>query len=764
KESWGGREEQEAALDAGDGNVNYYFPFSILSERSGLRDIETNNNKEKKDGNMKSVVPSSSYGGKRRWRGLVIAVLGLVILSMLVPLVFLLGLHNGFHSPSGYIYEQKTSPSTQNSIQRYDVGHNHNHNRSKGEQPNHVQDLITKFEPTLPKCDMSADADLSEVISQKSSLVDKSVKPALFSISFCNSSKAMASQKLLIGWLMVVDALKNYAGEDKNGTISSGSNDDKPGGLKVPPNAVQQPPPSSNSAFSVTLCYTDTSNLKREPEKVHLQNPRGGYIDQVIRTKTSSNDEGGKSCELTFGSYCLWQQEHKEDMKDFMIKKLKDQLFVARSYYPSIAKLPSQDKLSRQLKQNIQELEHVLSESTTDADLPPLIEKKSQKMEVAIARAKSVPLDCNNVDKKLRQIFDLTEDEADFHMKQSAFLYKLNVQTMPKSLHCLSLKLTVEYFKSSHYDEDKAAAEKFKDSSLYHYVIFSNNVLAATVVINSTVMHAKDSQNQVFHVLTDGQNYYAMKLWFLRNTYKEASIEVLNVEHLDLDNQKGDPLHLSLPEEFRVSFQDVDNPSMSQIRTEYISIFSHLHYLLPDIFRNLNKVVVLDEDVVIQQDLSVLWNIQMGEKVNGAMQFCSVRLGRLRSYLGQKGFSPNSCAWMSGLNIIDLVRWRELGLTQTYQRLIKELSIQEGPMKGSAWSASLVTFENKIYPLNESWVVSGLGHDYVIDTQAINTALVLHYNGKMKPWLDLGIPKYKSYWKKFLNKEDQLLSECNVYS
>jgi len=59
-------------------------------------------------------------------------------------------------------------------------------------------------------------------------------------------------------------------------------------------------------------------------------------------------------------------------MKDAMVKKLKDQLFVARAYYPSIAKLPAQDKLSRQLKQNIQELEHVLSESSTDADLPPL--------------------------------------------------------------------------------------------------------------------------------------------------------------------------------------------------------------------------------------------------------------------------------------------------------------------------------------------------------------------------------------------------------
>ena len=43
-------------------------------------------------------VPSYAVPAKRRWRGFVIAVLGLVILSMLVPLVFLLGLHNGFHS------------------------------------------------------------------------------------------------------------------------------------------------------------------------------------------------------------------------------------------------------------------------------------------------------------------------------------------------------------------------------------------------------------------------------------------------------------------------------------------------------------------------------------------------------------------------------------------------------------------------------------------------------------------------------------------
>lgn len=90
----------------------------------------------------------------------------------------------------------------------------------------------------------------------------------------------------------------------------------------------------------------------------------------VAATGRGGVDEN-ENCELKFGSYCLWRREHREEMKDTMVKTLKDQLFVARAYYPSIAKLPSQDKLTRALRQNIQEVERVLSESATDVDLPP---------------------------------------------------------------------------------------------------------------------------------------------------------------------------------------------------------------------------------------------------------------------------------------------------------------------------------------------------------------------------------------------------------
>lgn len=94
----------------------------------------------------------------------------------------------------------------------------------------------------------------------------------------------------------------------------------------------------------------------------------GGRVQPAQRM--TAMDESGKPCEWKFGSYCIWRQENREVIKDSMVKKLKDQLFVARAYYPSIAKLPSQSKFTQEMKQNIQELERVLSESTTDLDLP----------------------------------------------------------------------------------------------------------------------------------------------------------------------------------------------------------------------------------------------------------------------------------------------------------------------------------------------------------------------------------------------------------
>ncbi|KAL6529162.1 hypothetical protein OROGR_014785 [Orobanche gracilis] len=587
---------------------------------------------------MKGGGVSSSYSlpAKRRWKSLVIAVIGLVFLSMLVPLVFLLGLHSGFRSTtviSGYGTEQRKSAPSEG------VGNN-----------------------------------------------------------------------------IVMEAGHNINGSS------------------VPADVSKQVQKGSESLVV-----------------------RGNTIDNMIDA-----DESEMMCELKFGTYCLWRREQKAKMDDSVVKRMKDLLFVARAYFPSIAKLSTSDNLSHELKQNIQEFERVLSETTTDKDLPPQTNQKLTVMADAIAKAKSCHVDCNNVDKKFRQLVDLTEDEANFHMKQSAFLYKLAVQTMPKSLHCLSMRLTIEYFRSS-VDSEHELVKEFVNPDLYHYIIFSRNILASSVVINSSVLHAKESDKQVFHLLTDKENYFAMKLWFSRNNYGNAAVQVLNIEDLKLYNHhKVAPLHLSLPEEFRVSFRRVDKLSSTQFRTQYLSMFSHSFYLLPEIFQSLEKVVVLDDDIVVQRDMSALWNLDMRGKVNGAMQSCAVKLFHLKTYLPSSSFDENSCSWTSGINIIDLSRWRMHNVTETYHRLVHEMRKEGGLSEITTLSAGLLTFQGLVYAIDDSWMLSGLGYKYAMNLEALKTAAVLHFDGSMKPWLELGIPKYKIYWRKYLNLQNQLLSDCNV--
>lgn len=78
-------------------------------------------------------------------------------------------------------------------------------------------------------------------------------------------------------------------------------------------------------------------------------------------------------------------------------------------------------------------------------------------------------------------------------MRQSAFLYHLAVQTVPKTHHCLILRLTVEYFRNSLTGdlEDRRSIYEVENGKLQHFVVLSTNVLAVSVTINSTVMNLR---------------------------------------------------------------------------------------------------------------------------------------------------------------------------------------------------------------------------------------------------------------------------------
>lgn len=116
---------------------------------------------------------------------------------------------------------------------------------------------------------------------------------------------------------------------------------------------------------------------------------------------------------------------------------------------------------------------------------------KMKAMEQTLAKGKQIQDDCAAVVKKLRAMLHSAEEQLRVNKKQTLYLTHLTAKTLPKGLHCLPLRLSTEYFKLNSSQQHFPRQENLEDPKLYHYALFSDNILAATVVVNSTVSHAK---------------------------------------------------------------------------------------------------------------------------------------------------------------------------------------------------------------------------------------------------------------------------------
>ncbi|KAJ0717431.1 putative polygalacturonate 4-alpha-galacturonosyltransferase [Helianthus annuus] len=75
--------------------------------------------------------------------------------------------------------------------------------------------------------------------------------------------------------------------------------------------------------------------------------------------------------------------------------------------------------------------------------------------------------------------------------KQSMFWSQIAAKTIPNGIHCLSMRLTIDYYLLPLEKRVFPRRENLENPDLYHYALFSDNVLAASVVVNSTIKNAK---------------------------------------------------------------------------------------------------------------------------------------------------------------------------------------------------------------------------------------------------------------------------------
>ncbi|XP_039043786.1 probable galacturonosyltransferase 6 [Hibiscus syriacus] len=481
-------------------------------------------------------------------------------------------------------------------------------------------------------------------------------------------------------------------------------------------------------------------NQERGKRDQHLHNQERGRHDQHLHSQERRRHDQH-----------LQSQSH--GVVDEKIKLMRDQLIRAKAYL-SFAPPNSNSHLIKELRTRIKEVEQAIGDACKDFDLPWSASQKMKGMEASLSKASRAYPHCSQMATKLRAMAYNAEEKIRAQKNQESYLVQLAGRTTPKGLHCLSMRLTAEYFFLQPKERQFPNQKKLNDPNLYHYAVFSNNILACAVVVNSTISSAKEPEKIVFHVVTDSLNLPAISMWFLLNPPGKATIHIQSIENFEW----LPTTHISTSEEKK--FND----------PRYTSVLIHLRFYLPDIFPALNKIVLFDHDVVVQRDLTEIWSVDMKGKVNAAVETCleseaSYRV--MHTYVNfsypilEKRFDANACTWAFGMNLFELQEWRRKNLTGLYRTYV-QLGLERPLWKAGSLPLGWITFYNQTVALDKRWHILGLGYNAGLSSSYIEHAAVLHYDGVMKPWLEIGIAKYKGYWSKHLQYDQPYMQQCNI--
>ncbi|CAN6443587.1 unnamed protein product [Victoria cruziana] len=432
--------------------------------------------------------------------------------------------------------------------------------------------------------------------------------------------------------------------------------------------------------------------------------------------------------------------------------------------------------LAAELTWAILKAENELNENQKNEDVPESLDQliadlktKTHNVDMFVLKTKLL---LSKMEQKVREA------------KLQGYIYRHYASIgVPMSLHCLSLKLADEYSSNAAARTQIPSPDSVTclTNNLYqHYVLLTDNVLAAGIVIASAVKSSSKPENAVFHIITDKKTYAPMHAWFALNpVYSPAVLEVKGLHQLDWPSESNikvveiTEMHGAVKEYFynrwhgsnlsHVSSDFGREMETARRSPNYVSFMNHMRIYLPELFPKLHKVVFLDDDIVVQHDLSHLWEIDLQGMVNGAVETSK----KFEVYLNfsnpfvSKRFQRDRLAWAYGMNIFDLQAWRKTDITERYHYWLK-LNLDSG---STLWRLgtlppALLAFDGYVHIIDSKWHVSGLGYRPDVDRQTLEEAAVLHFSGPAKPWLQIGFPELRSLWSRHLNFSNEFIRSC----
>ncbi|KAI3800980.1 hypothetical protein L1987_29080 [Smallanthus sonchifolius] len=169
-------------------------------------------------------------------------------------------------------------------------------------------------------------------------------------------------------------------------------------------------------------------------------------------------------------------------------------------------------------------------------------------------------------------------------------------------------------------------------------------------------------------------------------------------------------------------------------------------YLADILPMNVSRVIYLDSDIVMVDDVEKLWRVNLEGKVLAAPEYCKANFKRyftndfwMNPTLSRTFTGRNPCYFNTGVMVVDVQKWREIGYSYKVEEWMAVQKQKRIYHLGSL-PPFLLVFAGIIKGIDHRWNQHGLGGDNIQGRcRSLHPGPIslLHWSGKGKPWLRL---------------------------
>eukprot|EP01018_Ginkgo_biloba_P026435 Gb_30431 [translate_table: standard] len=193
----------------------------------------------------------------------------------------------------------------------------------------------------------------------------------------------------------------------------------------------------------------------------------------------------------------------------------------------------------------------------------------------------------------------------------------------------------------------------------------------------------------------------------------------------------------------------VEDKISSSIRQALDQPLNYARSYLADILPScVQRIIYLDSDLVVVDDIAKLWGTNLQSHVLGAPEYCHANFTKY--FTDSFWFDPvlsrtfegrEACYFNTGVMVIDLVKWRAGEYTKKIEQWM-ELQKERRLYELGSLPPFLLVFAGLVEQVDHRWNQHGLGGDN-LEGRCRNLhpgpVSLLHWSGKGKPWLRLDL-------------------------